>query len=93
MPTALIERKRAGGMCVNEGCTPTESMAASGPVLIAGGVRRRLRSMHGPDRRRPAPCTPSVNCDHARRVLPISSGENGNRADHLHPCVADVLDH
>jgi hypothetical protein len=54
MPTALIERKHVGGMCVNEGCTPTESMVAGGRVRIPGGVRWRLRSLHGPDRRRPA---------------------------------------
>jgi pyruvate/2-oxoglutarate dehydrogenase complex dihydrolipoamide dehydrogenase (E3) component len=28
--TALIERKHVGGTCVNEGCTPTKTMVASG---------------------------------------------------------------
>ena len=32
MRTALIERKHAGGTCVNEGCTPTKTMVASGRV-------------------------------------------------------------
>lgn len=32
MPTALIERKHIGGTCVNEGCTPTKTMVASGRV-------------------------------------------------------------
>jgi len=30
--TALIERKHVGGTCVNEGCTPTKTMEASGRV-------------------------------------------------------------
>ena len=30
--TALIEREHAGGTCINEGCTPTKTMVASGRV-------------------------------------------------------------
>ncbi len=32
MRTALIERKHVGGACINEGCTPTKTMVASGRV-------------------------------------------------------------
>ncbi len=32
MRTALIERKHVGGTCVNEGCSPTKTMVASGRV-------------------------------------------------------------
>ncbi|HEV2730171.1 MAG TPA: mercuric reductase [Terriglobales bacterium] len=32
MRTALIEREQVGGTCVNEGCTPTKTMVASGRV-------------------------------------------------------------
>src|SRR5438093_1947220 len=32
MRTAIIERKHVGGTCVNEGCTPTKTMVASGRV-------------------------------------------------------------
>jgi pyruvate/2-oxoglutarate dehydrogenase complex dihydrolipoamide dehydrogenase (E3) component len=32
MRTLLIERKHVGGTCVNEGCTPTKTMVASGRV-------------------------------------------------------------
>lgn len=32
MHTVLIERKHIGGTCVNEGCTPTKTMVASGRV-------------------------------------------------------------
>src|SRR5579862_6166508 len=32
MRTALVERKHVGGTCVNEGCTPTKTMIASGRV-------------------------------------------------------------
>src|SRR3977135_1993512 len=30
--TALIERSHIGGTCINEGCTPTKTMVASGGV-------------------------------------------------------------
>src|ERR687885_2746770 len=30
--TALIEREHVGGTCINEGCTPTKTMVASGRV-------------------------------------------------------------
>jgi pyruvate/2-oxoglutarate dehydrogenase complex dihydrolipoamide dehydrogenase (E3) component len=32
MRTAMIERKHVGGTCINEGCTPTKTMVASGRV-------------------------------------------------------------
>lgn len=32
MRTAVIERKHVGGTCINEGCTPTKTMVASGRV-------------------------------------------------------------
>ncbi|HKN61830.1 MAG TPA: FAD-dependent oxidoreductase, partial [Candidatus Acidoferrales bacterium] len=32
MRTALIEKEHVGGTCVNEGCTPTKTMVASGRV-------------------------------------------------------------
>lgn len=32
MRTVLIERKHLGGTCINEGCTPTKTMIASGRV-------------------------------------------------------------
>src|SRR5246127_2422614 len=32
MRTALIERAHVGGTCINEGCTPTKTMVASGRV-------------------------------------------------------------
>ncbi|HXV18171.1 MAG TPA: FAD-dependent oxidoreductase, partial [Gemmatimonadaceae bacterium] len=32
MKTALVERAHVGGTCVNEGCTPTKTMVASGRV-------------------------------------------------------------
>jgi len=32
MRTALVERKHVGGTCINEGCTPTKTMIASGRV-------------------------------------------------------------
>src|SRR6516162_8273047 len=38
MRTALVERKHVGGTCINEGCTPTKTMVASGRVAYL--VRR-----------------------------------------------------
>ncbi len=35
--TAVIERKHVGGTCVNEGCTPTKTMVASGRVAYLAG--------------------------------------------------------
>lgn len=32
--TALVEREHVGGTCVNEGCTPTKTMIASGRVAL-----------------------------------------------------------
>src|SRR5213082_1019835 len=32
MRTALVERSHIGGTCINEGCTPTKTMVASGRV-------------------------------------------------------------
>ncbi len=32
MRTALIEREHVGGTCINEGCTPTKTMVASGRI-------------------------------------------------------------
>jgi pyruvate/2-oxoglutarate dehydrogenase complex dihydrolipoamide dehydrogenase (E3) component len=35
--TVLIERKHVGGTCINEGCTPTKTMVASGRVAYLAG--------------------------------------------------------
>src|SRR5215470_20050665 len=35
--TALVEREHVGGTCVNEGCTPTKTMVASGRVAYLAG--------------------------------------------------------
>src|ERR1700756_399034 len=32
MRTAIVERERVGGTCINEGCTPTKTMVASARV-------------------------------------------------------------
>src|SRR5262249_49582864 len=32
MHTALVEQEHVGGTCINEGCTPTKTMVASGRV-------------------------------------------------------------
>ncbi len=52
--TALVEREHVGGTCINEGCTPTKTMVASGRVaylarrgadygVITGPVTRNMR--------------------------------------------------
>jgi pyruvate/2-oxoglutarate dehydrogenase complex dihydrolipoamide dehydrogenase (E3) component len=35
--TALVERSHIGGTCINEGCTPTKTMIASGRVAYLAG--------------------------------------------------------
>ena len=35
--TALVEREHVGGTCINEGCTPTKTMIASGRVAYLAG--------------------------------------------------------
>ncbi|KAI9726708.1 MAG: hypothetical protein M1834_008643 [Cirrosporium novae-zelandiae] len=46
--TALIERSHIGGCCVNEGCTPTKTMIASGRVAYL--TRRRADyGVHTPE--------------------------------------------
>src|SRR5512142_2151756 len=35
--TALVEREHVGGTCINEGCTPTKTMVASGRVAYLAG--------------------------------------------------------
>jgi pyruvate/2-oxoglutarate dehydrogenase complex dihydrolipoamide dehydrogenase (E3) component len=35
--TALVEREHVGGTCINEGCTPTKTMIASGRVAHLAG--------------------------------------------------------
>ena len=66
--TALIEREHVGGTCINEGCTPTKTMVASGRVAYlarraaeygveTGPVRvdlARCASANGPSSRRSA---------------------------------------
>lgn len=44
--TALIEREHVGGTCINEGCTPTKTMIASGRVayLARRGARYGVRT-------------------------------------------------
>ena len=43
MRTALIEREHVGGTCINEGCTPTKTMVASGARRLPRQARRGLR--------------------------------------------------
>ena len=52
--TVLVERKHVGGTCINEGCTPTKTMVASGRVAYLArrgadyGVRSgRYQHRHG----------------------------------------------
>ena len=52
--TALVEREHVGGTCINEGCTPTKTMVASGRVAYLArrgadyGVRTgTIRDRHG----------------------------------------------
>ena len=46
MRTALVEREHVGGTCINEGCTPTKTMIASGRVayLVRRGADYGVRT-------------------------------------------------
>jgi pyruvate/2-oxoglutarate dehydrogenase complex dihydrolipoamide dehydrogenase (E3) component len=46
--TALIERAQVGGTCINEGCTPTKAMVASGRVAYLAGRARDYGVESGP---------------------------------------------
>src|SRR6476661_4314724 len=69
--TALVERAHVGGTCVNEGCTPTKTMVASGRVAYlarrgadygveTGPVRVDLARVWG-EARFVAPCTVALD--------------------------------
>jgi pyruvate/2-oxoglutarate dehydrogenase complex dihydrolipoamide dehydrogenase (E3) component len=47
MKTAIVERKRFGGTCVNTGCIPTKTLVAS----ARGSHRAPCRRIWGEDRR------------------------------------------
>jgi pyruvate/2-oxoglutarate dehydrogenase complex dihydrolipoamide dehydrogenase (E3) component len=46
--TALIERKHVGGTCINEGCTPTKTMVASGRVAYLAHRAAEYGVLTGP---------------------------------------------
>src|ERR1700722_5556699 len=48
MRTVLIERKHVGGTCVNEGCTPTKTMVASGRVAYLARLAADYGVQTGP---------------------------------------------
>lgn len=48
MRTALVERKHVGGTCINEGCTPTKTMVASGRVAYLARRAANYGVLTGP---------------------------------------------
>src|SRR6516162_3951713 len=48
--TALVERAHIGGTCINEGCTPTKTMIASGRVAYLADRARDYGVQTGPVR-------------------------------------------
>lgn len=73
MRTALIERKHVGGTCINEGCTPTKTMVASGRVAY---LARRAGDY--------GVCTGPISIDMAkvrqRKRNVVDSFRNGSQA-------------
>src|SRR5436853_426709 len=71
--TALVEKKQVGGTCINEGCTPTKTMIASGRVAYLA--------------RRSAGCRPAVPPLEGLQDVPFldstSIMELGEVPDHL----------
>ena len=50
MRTALVERKHIGGTCINEGCSPTKTMIASGRVAYLASRAAEYGVQTGPIR-------------------------------------------
>ena len=70
MRTALVEREHIGGTCINEGCTPTKTIIASGRVGISHAARVGLRS----EERRPTHCNGTYPKKEARYCEKVSHG-------------------
>jgi pyruvate/2-oxoglutarate dehydrogenase complex dihydrolipoamide dehydrogenase (E3) component len=73
MRTALIERTHVGGTCVNEGCTPTKTMVASGRVAYL--ARRAADYGVGT-----GPVTIDLEKVRARKRHIVDSFRNGSQA-------------
>lgn len=75
--TAMIERIHVGGTCINEGCTPTKTMVASGRVAYL--VRRsQLYGVHHqrvPGASTPKPASPAGNPARQRSGAPPVEGQ------------------
>jgi pyruvate/2-oxoglutarate dehydrogenase complex dihydrolipoamide dehydrogenase (E3) component len=71
--TALIEREHVGGTCVNEGCTPTKTMVASGRVAYL--VRRAAE--YGV---RTGPCSIDLQRVRQRKRDIVNSFRSGSEA-------------
>ncbi|KAI9796537.1 MAG: hypothetical protein M1833_006101 [Piccolia ochrophora] len=86
--TALIERAHIQGCCVNEGCTPTKTMVASGRVayLARRAAGYGVHSLHGEDGK--------VNVDMERvrqRKRDIVISFRGGSEARVHTAGVDVL--
>ena len=69
--TALIEREHVGGTCINEGCTPTKAMVASGRVAYLA----RRAADYGVDT---GPVTVDMGRVRARKRAIVESFRDGN---------------
>jgi pyruvate/2-oxoglutarate dehydrogenase complex dihydrolipoamide dehydrogenase (E3) component len=74
MHTALIERTHVGGTCINEGCTPTKTMVASGRVAYLA----RRAADYGV---RTGPIKVDLRKVRERTRNIVSSFRNGSRAN------------
>lgn len=70
--TALVERTHVGGTCVNEGCTPTKTMAASARVAYLAG-RAAEYGVHT------GPVTVDLARVRQRKQAIVDSFRNGSR--------------
>jgi pyruvate/2-oxoglutarate dehydrogenase complex dihydrolipoamide dehydrogenase (E3) component len=53
MKAAIIERKRFGGTCVNNGCIPTKTLVASAKLPVSQKLEVRFKKIR-PERMSPA---------------------------------------
>ena len=65
--TAIIEREHVGGTCINEGCTPTKTMIASGRVAYLARRGADYGVLTGP-RPRGRDHRPQTQARHRRRA-------------------------
>src|SRR5277367_6641649 len=83
--TAVIESKHVGGTCVNEGCTPTKTMVASGRVAYLARRGADYGVATGPI------AVDMLKIRERKRAIVKSFREGGERAIRATDCDALIM--